>query len=359
MAARKRKSPAKPSSSPAPQPAPVIPLTPFDQRQALYNLVERERGSRVICYVTGDRKNMETQISHEVVKLFVAHLDELFASNPSQKISLILYTKGGNTLAAWSLVNTLRMFCENLEIIVPAVAQSAGTLMCLGANRVVMTKQAMLGPIDPSITGPLNPALPGAPGARAPVSVEAIKGYIDMAKKDFGVKDLTPVLIDLAGKVHPLVLGGVFRTRSQIQTLAEQFLKISVTNAAKRRAIIDFLCGGSGSHDYTINRREARELGLAIENCGEALYGHLKQLQGSIDQELELNVPFDPASLLAGQQAASYRVIRCIIESTAGPSHIFASEGTLTKTQMVPPGTPGPVQEIIQDQRTFEGWRLR
>ncbi len=50
----------------------------------------------------------------------------------------------------------LRMFCDELEVIVPARARSAGTLMCLGADKVVMTKQATLGPIDPSLTGPLN-----------------------------------------------------------------------------------------------------------------------------------------------------------------------------------------------------------
>ena len=89
-------------------------------------------------------------------------------------------------MAAWNMVNMLRMFCDELEIIVPARARSAGTLMCLGADRVLMTKQATLGPIDPSLTGPLNPAIPGAsPDSRAPVSVEAVRGYIEMAKQDF------------------------------------------------------------------------------------------------------------------------------------------------------------------------------
>src|SRR3546814_9324606 len=50
-------------------------------------------------------------------------------------------TKGGNTAAAWRLVNLLRTFCNELEIIVPAKAMSAGTLMCLGADKIVMTKK--------------------------------------------------------------------------------------------------------------------------------------------------------------------------------------------------------------------------
>jgi hypothetical protein len=309
----------------------------------------------VLCYVTGDRPGLETQVSQEVVKLFVPLLDGIF---PSQKISLVLYTKGGNTVTAWSLVNMLRMFCEDLEIIVPTFALSAGTLICLGADRVIMTKQATLGPIDPSITGPLNPMVPGNPNpnARAPVSVEAIKGYIQMAKDDFGVKDMTPVLIDLAQKVHPLILGSIFRSKGQIRTLAKEMLRYSVKDAGKQKKIIDFLCSESGSHDYTINRREAEALGLAVEKCSPKMYNNLKSLQALIDQELELNQPFNPNSVLAGQPTANYDCVRCLIEGTGAPGYAFASTGTITKVQI--PGPAGP-QDGFKDDRSFEGWRPR
>jgi ClpP class serine protease len=73
-----------------------------------------------------------------------------------QQAQLYLYTRGGNTLAAWTLVNLIRNFCKDFEVIVPFNCHSAGTLISLGANRIVMTKQATLGPIDPSVNGPLN-----------------------------------------------------------------------------------------------------------------------------------------------------------------------------------------------------------
>lgn len=335
--------------------APKAPASAYEKRLEIYRRIEQDRKSRVLCYVTGDRPGLETQVSHEVLRLFVPLLDGLF---PTNKISLVLYTKGGSTLTAWSLINMLRMFCEDLEIIVPAVAHSAGTLMCLGANRVVMTKQATLGPIDPSITGPLNPLVPGNPNpnVRAPVSVESIKGYIQMAKDDFGVKEMTPVLIDLAQKVHPLVLGSIFRSKSQIQTLAKQLLRHSVQNAATQRRIVNFLCTETGSHDYTINRREAKDLGLTVEKCSDKMYSHLKALQTLIDQELELNQPYNQHTILAGQPEASYDLPRCLIEGTGAPGYVFASTGTLKKVQVVGPAGP---QDAIQDDRKFEGWRPR
>lgn len=330
----------------------------YSKRQRIYRKVEKHRNSKVIAYATGDRRNMETQIHQEVIDMFADHLDALF---PADRISLILYTTGGDTLSAWSLVNLLRMFCDDLEIIVPAKARSAGTLMCLGANRVIMTKQATLGPIDPSLQGPLNPLIPGAPpDARAPVSVEAVKGYFEFAKSDVGVESgeaLTKVLLDLAQKVHPLVLGQIFRTRTQIRSLAEQLLTHQVQERDKQSEIIKFLTSETGSHDYTINRREASRLGLKVEKPGQEFYQILKRFYLTIRDEFELATPFNPHTVVATANPATYKCVRCIIESVKGGAHMFVSEGTLTKNQVQI--QPGVIQTSVQDQRTFEGWRIR
>ena len=87
--------------------------------------------------------------------MFVDHLD---AIGPVDKISLVLYTAGGSVSVAWKLVNLIRMFCDDFEVIVPGKCMSAGTLITLGAHRTVMTKQATLEPIDPSIRHPPPPS---------------------------------------------------------------------------------------------------------------------------------------------------------------------------------------------------------
>jgi hypothetical protein len=331
---------------------------PYSDRQTIYKKIEKLRKSRVMCFVTGDRAGMQTQIANDAVDQFDEHLDALF---PAKKISLILYTTGGNTLAAWNLVNLLRMFCDELEIIVPARARSAGTLMCLGADKVVMTKQATLGPIDPSLSGPLNPQIPGAaPDARAPVSVEAVRGYIEMAKQDFGIKtgaDMANILNQLSQKVHPLVLGSIFRSRTQIQFLARELLKTQVKDATKTKRIIDFLTSESGSHDYTINRREAKHLGLNIETPSQALYELLRGWMQSVRTELELSIPFDANSILGTNAKHNYQCVRCLIESTAAKGQIFVSEGELNKVQLNHPQL-GP-QDAVNDARRFEGWKPR
>src|SRR3974377_2201097 len=62
---------------------------------------------------------METQIAQDCIDLFVDLLDGI---GPTSKISLLLHTNGGQTSAAWRLVNLIRTFCDELEVLIPGIA---------------------------------------------------------------------------------------------------------------------------------------------------------------------------------------------------------------------------------------------
>jgi len=328
----------------------------YQQRKALLKDWGEARDATPLLYVTGDRPNWEAQIHAEVLDRFIYHLDAL----PNvKKLSLILYTRGGSTLAAWSLVNLLRQFCDELEVVVPSKAHSAGTLICLGANAIMMTKQATLGPIDPSVNGPLNPEIPGAPPTvRAPVSVEAINGYLDFAKEGAGITDtanLAAIFQVLSDRVHPLVLGDVYRSRSQIRMLARRLVARQIQDDAKVQKILEFLISESGSHDYTIYRQEARdELGLNVVRPNDEEYARIKAIYTDFAEELQLSEPWSPEVALAGQTQVTYEIRRALVESVDGGSHAFASKGELTSRQVQP--APGVVQTLVEDRRTLEGW---
>lgn len=252
----------------------------YSSRVEYYKQLKDEFQGAVIAYITGDRPGFETRIAQDVIDLFIAQLDKI---GPVERIVLYLYTRGGDTSAAWNIVNLLRMYCEDLLVVVPHKAHSAGTIISLGANKIIMTKQATLSPIDPSLNSPMNPIIPNDPAKQTtPVSVEAVKGYIELAKDEFGISDgnaLSDVLIKLSEYVHPLVLGQVYRSRAQIKMLAGKLLKNQVADDGKVSRIIDFLCSDSGSHDYTINRREAaEELELNVAKPTSTQYEIIKNL---------------------------------------------------------------------------------
>ena len=67
----------------------------YEQRKEYYKQIEEFTGSKVLCFVTGDKQNMEIQIADDIVPHFVEHLD---AIGITKKITLIIYSRGGNTL---------------------------------------------------------------------------------------------------------------------------------------------------------------------------------------------------------------------------------------------------------------------
>ncbi|MFN0181188.1 MAG: SDH family Clp fold serine proteinase [Gemmatimonadales bacterium] len=88
-----------------------------------------------------------------------AHLRAFGKNQP--RIDLVLYTTGGDIMAAYRLVPLIREYCETFTVIVPFRCQSAGTLVALGADNIIMLPEGQLSPVDPSTNGPYNPR--GAP----------------------------------------------------------------------------------------------------------------------------------------------------------------------------------------------------
>ncbi|MFC0875091.1 hypothetical protein ACE01N_00770 [Saccharicrinis sp. FJH2] len=326
-------------------------------RITFYKELEERRNSKLMVYVTSDRPNLGTQIASDILSPFTEHLDKI---GDVEKISLYIYTRGGNTLAAWTLVNLIRNFCKDFEVIIPFNCHSAGTLISLGANRIIMTKQATLGPIDPSVNGPLNPQIPGTnnPNAKVPISVEFVDAYLQMAKSELGIKDqigLANILIDLSKHIHPLTLGQVYKSKAQIQMLADKLLEYHEIKIENKDAVIKFLCSESGSHDYTMHRNEAKKLGLNIEKPDMELYKCIKNIYDDLESELQLRIPFDPNVILGNQNHIDYQLRRALIESIDYGCDVFVSEGKLNRQTIQTP--PNNQQTIIQDNRTFEGWK--
>lgn len=317
-----------------------------------YKELERLTDSVVLVYVTGDRVGFQTQMGQDVFDLFV---DQLEAIGQVKKLSLMLYSRGGDTNVAWSLCNLIRSYCEEFNVIVPNRAHSAATLLSLGADKIYMTKQATLSPIDPSINMPLNPIDPGTKD-KIPVSVESIKGFIQLAKEELGIigsEESAEVLKVLSNVIHPLLLGDVYRARSHIRMLARKLLEVHFKgNTEAIEKITNFLCSDSWNHNYTINRREAKQsLGLNIFRPDDELYSIIKSIFDDISDELELRKHFNPAELLGSHDQVIYENKRALLESLVFGQYTFMTKGLIIKTKLE------NGQKIqIQENRFFENW---
>jgi len=69
-------------------------------------------------------------------------------------LDLILHTPGDDPSAAEIIVHYLReKFNNDIRIIVPQLAMSAGTMIACAGKEIIMGRQSSLGPIDPQFNG--------------------------------------------------------------------------------------------------------------------------------------------------------------------------------------------------------------
>jgi len=335
-----------------------------NERLHLIQELEKKSDSRVLSYITGDKRGMETKISADIFPFVYEHLVEF---GHVKRINLLLYSMGGDSVTGWGLVNLIREFCDEFIVTVPFKALSCATLIALGADQVLMGKSGQLSPIDPSVSSPYNPPAPGPqqPGivTLLPVSVEDMMGYLDLAKNEVGVKSdesMSRIMEILASKVHPMSLGAVYRAREGIRTFATRLLGYHMKDANAVTRIVEKLTKELPSHQYLIGRREARDIGLPIVEPSPELERLLWDLQKEYATWLELTTPYNPEAILGDTQSTVKTLVRAVIESrkTDGSgmrTHAFKTKQELKRVQFTQPGigTPTPV---VQQRLLEEEW---
>jgi hypothetical protein len=329
------------------------------KRTELIKQIEEKRQARLIVYITGDRRGLETRIATDVFPMFHEHLMQM---GRQRKIDLFLYSTGGITIAGYALVNLIREFCEEFNVIIPFKALSCATLISLGANEIIMTPMGQLSPIDPSVHHPLGPVvqIPGQPaGQIVPVNVEDVNAFVDLARKEVGLSNeesMQKVFEVLATKVHPLALGSVQRSREQIAFLASNLLRYHMTDKNRIEKVVNILTRERFSHDYIIGRKEAKEtLELNIVEPDEDLIRDIVDLFNAYSDIFELNTTYNPEIYLSGSDSGVFDFNRGMIESI-GLAHVFRTKKEIRRVQ-VPPQPEMPIPTIGYQERILEeGW---
>jgi hypothetical protein len=158
----------------------------LNERIALIKKIEEIRGSSVICFLTGMRPNVQSQIADDSVRVIYDHL-LLLPARPVGKLDIYLVSNGGSGTVPWRLVPLFREFSASFNVLIPYRAYSAATLLALGADEIVMHPFAELGPIDPTVTNEFNPLADDGSGRRLGISVEDVKAYVTFIKTTVGI----------------------------------------------------------------------------------------------------------------------------------------------------------------------------
>src|SRR6202043_2697247 len=210
-------------------------------RKRLIGRIERERKSRVILLVHRQEtmsllgfpifRYIDVDDSEEVIRAI--HL-----TDPELPLDLVLHTPGGLVLAATQIARAVLKRKGKVTVFVPHYAMSGGTLIALAANEIVMSEDAVLGPVDPQL---------GQYPAASIVKAVAKKPAAD-------VDDNTLILADQAEKAI-----------AQLRESARELLAGKFPEG-KAEELARLLSEGTWTHDYAITYETAKSFGLPVRS---------------------------------------------------------------------------------------------
>ncbi|MBY5717067.1 hypothetical protein HFO33_10855 [Rhizobium leguminosarum] len=223
------------------------------QRQTLIRDIEVNH-PKLLCYVAGNKAPIERIDT-------LGFVDMLHNISPGDPIDLMLHTPGGDVDAAEKLITLVRSATGEqgqLRIIVPDYAKSAGTLMALGANSIVMSESSELGPIDPQVS------LKDGNGHDVNHSVLTYLNAYEEAKQAFREAPDDPANCITFERFDPTMVRKFNSVRNRARTFAENLLKRRGANFSK---IASELMNISTypSHGQMIGWEAARNMGLTVE----------------------------------------------------------------------------------------------
>ena len=227
------------------------------QRQALIRQIQERGEKRLLCYVAGLRAPITRDDTIGIV--------ELLHNVPSNaNIDLFLHTGGGDIDAAEKLMWMIRTAVGTgvLRVIVPDFAKSAGTLMALAADKIVMSDSSELGPIDPQIT--LNDGRGNAIPHSVMSYLEAYREHSEALRRN--PSDVVAQI--MLGKLEPMTVNLFDAARNRAQKLAEKHLNqwMFHNKKAEYTKIASDLMDTSKwlTHGQMIGYQAAQELGLEV-----------------------------------------------------------------------------------------------
>ena len=114
----------------------------------------QKTGRNVITYYSGWLKPGKTQNIDINDSDLTGFMNAIHGLDTSKGLDLILHTPGGNPTATEGIVKYLHSkFNNDIRVIVPQMAMSAGTMLACASKTIIMGKHSCLGPIDPQYGG--------------------------------------------------------------------------------------------------------------------------------------------------------------------------------------------------------------
>jgi len=202
----------------------------------------------------------------------------------AKKVFFIPITSGGDPNAGYRIARALGHYYEDVYVGIPSVCKSAGTLMCIGANELVVADRGELGPLDIQMSSK-DEIMGMSSGLDIMQAITALQDTLNGAFKSY-LYDLrfngrlgTKVASDIASKmaiglvapiaqqIDPLKLGEHQRALTIAVAYGER-LNAKFYNTSREQ--IERLLTSYPVHGFVIDRKEVAELFKRVRSPNEA-----------------------------------------------------------------------------------------
>lgn len=227
----------------------------MDYIKNLYNYT----GRNVICYYSNWLINSNAYLCDINDNDLNGFVDQVNMMNCNQGLDLILHTPGGSPTATQGIVNYLRSKFNDIRVIVPHMAMSAGTMLSCAADKILMSSHSSLGPIDPQISG---------------IPAFNIKKEFDEAKEDLRINPnnfnyWNILLSKYPASFYNFVEDAINLSGELINQWLNNYMFKRKKNKRKINKIVSTLNSNTKSHSNHLNYDTCKKMGLVVEKLEE------------------------------------------------------------------------------------------
>jgi len=236
--------------------------------------LEKRRHSRIFSVVhTGGAPH----ICHPEMERLLEHRGRFDGINA---LEILIHSPGGHADKAYRMARYFRAHCKRLNVLIPKMAKSAATILCLNADSIFMGEFAELGPIDAQLRDEVEKGQDYFSPLDEFKAVEFLReyssdilDYLSFVLEHRGVsvkqsvhdamQGMVGIMNPLYSHVDPSKLGSYRQVLAEGQEYAKRLLQTKMDEddafELARHLVWDY-----PAHDFVIDRKEAKSLGLPV-----------------------------------------------------------------------------------------------
>lgn len=144
-------------------------------------------------------------------------MNALYTLDGEKPISVIMHTAGGNLMAAELITEYIHCKFDTVQVIVPTMAMSAGTMFSLSCDKIIISKAGQLGPIDPQIWVRAEQCFRSSP--------DIIRRYKNIKNEILQTPHLSESLSSLLAIYGSVLLEHAIQSEAHVKNMVSKWLK--------------------------------------------------------------------------------------------------------------------------------------